>query len=154
MLVVRGIDFINLFQAGTIPGPYILLTSRKRERSMSAAKKASAPGHKAELYRKLVATNPKIEEKGATHPYTSVNGNMFSYLHPSGAMALRLPEAEREKFLKRYKTSLFQAYGVVQKEYVAVPDALLENTRELKKYFDLSYQYVQTLKPKPSRKKS
>ena len=39
------------------------------------------------------------------------------------------------------------------KEYVEVPDALLEKTRELKKYFDLSYAYVGSLKPKPTKKK-
>ncbi|HEX4593934.1 MAG TPA: hypothetical protein VH157_06650 [Bryobacteraceae bacterium] len=121
---------------------------------MSAPKKSTAPADKLELYEKLVATNPSIERKGATHPYTSMNGNMFSYLHPSGAMTLRLPEDEREKFLKKYKTTLFEAYGVVQKEYVKVPDALLKNTKELQKYFALSYAYAQTLKPKPTKKKS
>ena len=31
-------------------------------------------------YEKLVATNPKVERKGATMPYTSLNGHMFSLL--------------------------------------------------------------------------
>ena len=119
---------------------------------MSAKKKSSAPADTVESYDKLVATNPKIERKGATHPYTSLNGNMFSYLHPSGSMALRLSEEDREKFLKKYKTTLFEAYGVVQKEYVKVPDALLRNTKELRKYFELSYRYAQTLKAKPTKK--
>lgn len=70
---------------------------------------------KLALYEKLIATNPAVERKGATHPYTSVNGNMFSYLHPSGRMALRLPPEQREEFLKTYKTTLFAAYGTVQK---------------------------------------
>ncbi|MGO9231849.1 MAG: hypothetical protein ACLQKA_21865 [Bryobacteraceae bacterium] len=121
---------------------------------MSAQKKGIAPADKLELYEKLVATNPNIERKGATHPYTSLNGHMFSYLHPSGSLALRLPEDEREKFLKKYNTTLFDAYGVVQKEYVTVPDTLLNNTKELQKYFEMSRQYVQTLKPKASKKKS
>jgi hypothetical protein len=118
---------------------------------MSVQKKSTVPAGNLALYEKLVATNPNIERKGATHPYTSLNGHMFSYLHPSGAVALRLPKDEREKFLIKYKTTLFEAYGAVQKEYVTVPDALLKNTKELQKYFELSYQYVQTLKPKPSR---
>ncbi len=79
---------------------------------------------------------------------------MFSCLHPSGSLALRLPKEEREKFLKRYKTTLFEVHGVVQKEYVTVPEALLRNTKELRPYFEMSYRYVQTLKPKPSKKKS
>jgi len=32
------------------------------------------------LYEKMVATNPKAERKGDTIPYTSLNGNMYSYL--------------------------------------------------------------------------
>jgi hypothetical protein len=65
---------------------------------------------------------------------------MFSCLHPPGRLALRLPEDEREKFLKKYKTTLFESYGVVQKEYVTVPDGLLGNTKELKEYFLKSYR--------------
>ena len=41
-------------------------------------------------------------------------------------MALRLPQDEREHFLEKYKTTLFEAYGAVMQEYVAVPDALLQ----------------------------
>jgi hypothetical protein len=118
---------------------------------MKTSKRAAAPADKVALYQQLVATNPEVELKGATHPYTAINGNMFSYLHPSGLMALRLPAEERDKFLKKYKTTLFEAYGIIQKEYVTVPEALLGNTKELKKYFDLSWQYAQTLKPKPSK---
>ena len=120
---------------------------------MKTPKSATAPADKVALYEQLVATNPDIELKGATHPYTSLNGNMFSYLHPSGSMALRLPADERDKFLKRFRTTLFEAYGVIQKEYVTVPEALLKNTKELEKYFHLSWQYAQTLKPKPSKKR-
>ena len=65
---------------------------------MSAVKKSSIPAEKLELHEKLVATNPKIERKGATHPYTSLNGNMFTLLNPPGTLAIRLPADEREKF--------------------------------------------------------
>jgi hypothetical protein len=121
---------------------------------MSAPKKNNIPVDKLELYEKLVATNPTIERKGAANPYTSLNGHMFTYLNPSGSLALRLPAEAREKFLKKYKTKLFEAYGAVMKEYVTVPDSLLKNTKELQKYFELSYEYVGSLKPKPTKKKS
>jgi hypothetical protein len=65
-----------------------------------------------------------------TVPYTSCNGHMFSYLSKEGALNLRLPAAERQSFLKKYKTRLCEAYGVVQPEYVVVPDSLLEKTSE------------------------
>jgi len=114
---------------------------------------AAVPSDKLELYEKLVATNPKVERKGATVPYTSLNGDMFSYLSKEGKLALRLPAEEREAFLKKHKAKLCEAYGIVQKEYVEVPDSLLASTRELKKYFDCSYEYVGSLKPKPTTRK-
>jgi len=120
---------------------------------MRAQKKSAVAADALALYEKLVATIPGVERKGATHPYTSLNGHMFSCLHPPGTLALRLPEAERANFLKKYKATLFESYGVVQKEYVEVPDTLLRNTKELQKYFAESYQYVQSLRPKPSAKK-
>ena len=105
------------------------------------------------LYEKLVRTNPRAELKGDTVPYTSLNGHMFSALHKDGTVALRLPSPDREAFLKKYKTSLASHYGVVQPEYVVVPDTLLAKTAELKPYFATSMAYVSSLKPKATTKK-
>jgi hypothetical protein len=105
-------------------------------------------------YEKLVATNPRVERKGATMPYTSLNGHMFSLLTRSGTLALRLPAEERAAFLDKYRTRLTEQYGAVMREYVDVPDALLSRTQELKKYFDISYRYVSTLKAKPTTRKA
>jgi len=128
------------------------MVKQKSVKQKTIAKKKATPNDKEVLYDKLIATNPKIERKGADNPYTSLNGNMFTLLHQS-RLAIRLPEDEREKFLKKYETALFEAYGTVMKEYVAVPDSLLEKTTELKKYLELSYEYAKTLKPKPTTKK-
>jgi hypothetical protein len=108
------------------------------------------PLDKLALYDKLVATNPAVKRQGATVPYTSLNGHMFSYLSKEGKLELRLPAEEREAFLKKYKARLCEAYGKVQPEYVEVPDSLLALTQELKKFFDSSYAYVKSLKPKPT----
>jgi len=118
---------------------------------MSPAKKSAVPTDQEVLYDKLIATIPEIQRKGAANPYTSLNGNMFTLLHQS-RLAIRLPEGKREDFLKKYKTTLFEAYGTVMPEYVAVPHALLKKTKELRKYLELSYEYVKTLRPKPTKK--
>ena len=120
---------------------------------MSAQNKNGSSPDKVDLFEKLVATIPDVKAKGAANKYTSLNGNMFSLLSPPGTLALRLPEEEREKFLKKYKTKLYEAYGVVMREYVTVPDALLRNTKQLAKYFRVSYEYVWTLRPKATKKK-
>jgi len=46
----------------------------------------------------------------------------------------------------------FEAYGHVMKEFVTVPDRLFRNTNQLRKYLDLSYEYIRTLRPKPTKK--
>ena len=112
----------------------------------------SKTDRKVDLYDKVIATIPGIQRKGDANPYTSVNGNMFTLLQGSESLAIRLPEDKRAEFLKKHNTTLFEAYGAVMKEYVAVPDALLKNTKELQKYLEFSYEYVKTLKPKPTKK--
>jgi hypothetical protein len=119
-----------------------------RRANMVRAKTSKIPPEKLDLYEQLIATNPAIERKGDVHPYTSLNGHMFTYLDQTGTLGLRLPKDEVDAFLKKYKTTLFKSYGVIKKDYVAVPDALLKNTNELKKYLQISYVYVKTLKPK------
>ncbi|MGD9093061.1 MAG: hypothetical protein PVF74_09435 [Anaerolineales bacterium] len=111
------------------------------------------PQDKVEMYDRLIDTHPEIERKGVSMPYTSLNGHMFTYLSKTGSLGIRLPKEERERFLEKYNTTLFESYGAIMKEYVTVPDKLLENTDELKGYLNISYEYVKTLKQKPSKKK-
>ena len=114
--------------------------------------KKPAPSDREALYDKLIATIPEIERKGDANPYTSLNGNMFTLLHKH-SLAIRLPDAERKKFLKKYQTTLFEAYGTVMRRICRSPRRTTPQHKELKKYLDLSYAYAKTLKPKPTTKK-
>ena len=114
---------------------------------------AAVPAAKLASYEQLVATNPKVERKGASMPYTSVNGHMFSFLTPKGTLALRLPAGAREAFLKKYRADLCVQHGRVMQEYVEVPATLLKKTKELKKYFAQSYAYVGSLAHKATTRK-
>src|SRR5580704_17520684 len=84
-------------------GPLVCILPFSRQRSIDRVAKAAGvvPVEKLELYEKLVATNPRVERKGATVPYTSLNGHMFSYLARTGTLALRLPAGARDAFLKK-----------------------------------------------------
>ena len=112
--------------------------------------KPIAPAEKVALYEKLVATNPRIERKGATMPYTSMNGNMFTLLNKDGVLLLRLSEEDRAAFVAKFRTKPVVMYGTVMPEYVAVPDELLAKTAQLKKYFDASVAYALSLRAKPT----
>lgn len=105
-----------------------------------------------EQYDRLIATQAGVNRKGATVPYTSVNGHMFSFLSASGTLALRLQKDDREAFLKRYAATLHEAHGRVMKEYVTVPVARLADTDQLSPYFRASYAYVAALYLKPTRR--
>ena len=118
------------------------------------AAKTEIPEEMLRLYNELVAAVPEIDRKGKTIPYTSHNGHMFSFLAKEIYVAIRLPKEEREAFIKKYDTELAVSYGAVMKEYVVVPDKLLKETEALAKYLKLSLEYIKTLKPKPTKKKS
>ena len=100
-------------------------------------------------YKRLIDTHPEIELKGGKKlPNTSVNGHMYSFVSKAGKVALRLGEAEREAFIKEYDSKLAENYGVVMKEYVEVPDDLLNKLEEIAPYLALSLEYALTLKLK------
>jgi len=108
---------------------------------------------KFSLFTSLVATVATVELKGDTIPYCSLNGHMYCYLSKEGLMALRLPGDLRQQFIERYQTTLMTAYGIVQKEYVVVPDHVLQDIEELKPWFRDSHLHVGLLKPKPTKAK-
>jgi len=113
---------------------------------MSAKKTGSTiPAAKLALYDKLLAAEPGVERKGATIPYTSTDGKMFTYLSPSGDLRLRLPAEERAAFMKKYGTKPVVQHGVLMKDWVAVPAALFARVAELKPYLEKSRAYARQL---------
>ncbi len=78
---------------------------------------------------------------------------MFSFLTPTGSLALRMPAGAREAFLERYDTTLHEAYGTVMKDWVSVPDSLLADTDALAPHFHASHAYVAAQKPKPTTRR-
>jgi hypothetical protein len=119
---------------------------------MPVKKTSSIPGDIITVYDKITGSIKEVERKGATMPYTSVNGHMFSFLAADGSMGLRLPAESREAFIKKHKTKLCEAHGTVLKEYVSVPGKLFKDTAAMKVYFKESYEYVSSLKPKATTK--
>src|SRR5262245_37766533 len=117
---------------------------------MAAKKESTIPAIRTGWYQELVKTSGE-EIKGASMPYTSKNGHMFSFLDPAGNLGLRLPKEEREIFMERYSTRLCEAHGTILKEYVLVPAELFRETKELQPYFEKSLAYVSGLKPKVSK---
>ena len=111
----------------------------------------AGPPDRLLLYERVVAATPSVERKGATMPYPSRNGHMFSFLDPTGSVALRLSDVDREEFVAHYGAELAVQHGRTMQEYAVVPGDLLERTNELAGWFARSQEWVGTLKPKPTK---
>lgn len=133
-------------------------TPRKASAKPAAAgKTTSVPEDRLRLYERLLRSVPGIEEKSNFgSAYTAVNGNMYSMISKYGVVGIRLPETDRDAFIERYETTVFRADPAwpPAKEYVAVPDSLLEDTEALRPYLERSYRYALTLKPKRTKKRA
>lgn len=107
---------------------------------------------KRALYMKAIDACPQIEGKGKVISYTSVNGHMSSQFSKEGDVGIRLCKEDREAFLQKYDSHLLVSYGATMKEYVVVPDNLLNDTDTVSYYLHKAHEHVSSLKPKPSKK--
>ena len=114
--------------------------------------KTPVSDEKKEWYSRLLATHPDVEMKGKNLLYTSVNGHMFTMFSTGAKLGIRLGKEDREAFMRECDASLLETYGTVMKEYVSVPDSVLPETEVLAPYLEKSYDYVTSLKPKPTKK--
>ena len=103
---------------------------------------------KRAIYDALVAKCKDFERKGKTMPYTSANGYMFSQLNKAGQIGIRLPKVLQQEFVERYDSGPFLSYGATMKDYVLVPDHLLDDLDMLAEYLQKGYEYVLSLPPK------
>jgi hypothetical protein len=116
------------------------------------AKTSTIPAARIEAYDRLIATRPGVERKGASIPYTSLKGHMTSYLTGTGSLVLRLSPDDRARFLDEHATTLHTAYGIVQKEFVDVPDDVFEDTAAIAPWFAAGLDWIATLKPKATKR--
>ena len=120
---------------------------------MPGGSKYQGPPEALEAYRSAVeASRSGAEVKGAKNPYSSRNGHMFSFLDPTGTMALRLSAEMTDEFRSTYESGDVTQYGATMRGYSSVPAALLEDTATLASWFDRSWDWIGTLPPKPTKK--
>ncbi len=113
--------------------------------------KKAIPERRLELYDQLIAGHSDIKRKGKKLPYTSHNGHMFTVFSDSGQLGFRLSKEDRIAFLEKYQTTLLHSYGAVMKEYVVIPDELLEDQLAMTELLKKSYHYISSLKLKTTK---
>jgi len=80
------------------------------------------------------------------------NGRICISLTPVG-FAIKLPSKSRDLLLKEKGTNYLRyfAEGPVKKDYVVLPEAMVNDVKILRKWVKITIEYVLTL-PKPNKK--
>lgn len=106
-----------------------------------------------ETYEGLVADYPDLKVKGAANKYTSMNGNMFSFLNKDDAtLCFRYSEADKKAYNEANGTSDVISYGAVMRGYVVMTPAIVADEAKLRDHFARCVEHAKTLKPKPTKK--
>ena len=99
------------------------------------------------IYNEVISL-ANLERKGKTMPYTSANGYMFSLINKDDEMGIRLSKADTIEFDTKYGAEPFKSHGATMREYVLIPEALLQDQTTLVKYLEKGYKYVMGLPKK------
>lgn len=118
-----------------------------------AKKKPDAPEERVELYDKLIATLPDQKRKGAASAYTSLNGHMFSFVDKTGEFAFRYSDQRKAELIEELGGKESIQYNSVMRGYVVFPESIMDDFGKLEELFMESYEYIASLKPKPTKKK-
>ena len=125
-----------------------------------AAKKAASkmpvfsksPPELVAAFEQIMAARPTAEtRKMFGYPAAFANGQMFASLFGDNFI-LRLPAAEREVFIEKQGTHLFEPMpGRPMREYVVVPPPLLKSGKQLDDWLGKAMAYAQSLPPKAAK---
>ena len=87
------------------------------------------------------------------YPCAFVNGNMFAGLHEAG-LILRLPESEREEFLRLKGALRFEPMpGRVMREYVVAPEDMARHPEVVANWLRKAFAYGSSLPAKVAKAK-
>jgi hypothetical protein len=123
-----------------------------QNRTMPGGSDYAGPLEALQLYRAVIEASGNGEVKGAKNPYTSRNGHMLSFLDGEGTMALHLSKELENEFRSRYRSGPVVSYGRTMRGYSSVPPELLDDIEALREWYDRAWEWIGTLKPKPTKK--
>ena len=100
----------------------------------------------------VMDTFPKIEKrKMFGYPCRFINSNLFTGLHEENWL-IRLREVDWEEIIEKYGTKNFEPMaGRPMREYVLLPEEVLEDEDLLHHWIERSYNYARSL---PRKKKA
>jgi TfoX/Sxy family transcriptional regulator of competence genes len=116
-----------------------------------------SPQGLVELFDEAVPNDPGVSRrKMFGYPAAFAKGNLFIGLHQDDFI-LRLSDADRARFTERFGERPFEPMpGRPMREYVRLPDEILDDPEERAGWIDRSMRYALGITPKtakPRRKK-
>lgn len=116
-----------------------------------------SPQSLIDLFDKSVPSGAGItRRKMFGYPAVFANGNLFIGLHQNDFI-MRLSEKDRARFSAEFGERIFEPMkGRPMREYVRLPEELLNDGRKRATWIKRSLQYAETVvaKPKPSARRS
>ncbi len=108
-----------------------------------------SPARLVDLFAAVLPEEPDIEKRQMFgYPCAFVNGNMFTGLHQE-SLIVRLAEEDRLRLVNEDGAAQFEPMpGRIMKEYVSLPDAILDNRSRLTQIVASSKDYAASLPPK------
>ncbi|MFT4662537.1 MAG: hypothetical protein ACI8XB_002827 [Patiriisocius sp.] len=82
-----------------------------------------------------------------------MNGRMYTLIDKEDKLSIRLNKEDTEEYASKYEVQPSIQHNSVMKEYVLVPQKMLENDKYLKYFFNKSYEYFNGMPPKSTKKK-
>ena len=106
------------------------------------------------IFDEVMPGPPATRRKMFGYPAGFVNGNLFMGLFED-SMILRLPGESREELIQLHGAKPFAPMeGRVMKEYVALPEALLNHREQLTSWVGKALAYGESLEPKSAKRNS
>lgn len=123
----------------------------------TGSKWRKSPASLIELFTSVLPDEPTIEKRQMFgYPCAFVNGNMFTGLHQESVI-VRLDEDDRTRLIEEIGAKQFEPMpGRPMREYVALPQAVLDNRDRLTEIISTARDFAALLPPKvkkPRKKK-
>lgn len=117
--------------------------------SKTGGKWRKSPPDLVDLFASLLADDPTVERRQMFgYPCAFVNGNMFTGLHQE-ALIVRLDENGRKRLIDEAGARQFEPMpGRPMREYVALPEPVLEDRDKLIEIIRSAKQFAASLPPK------
>ena len=111
-----------------------------------------SPQSLIDLFDRVVPDDPRLERrKMFGYPAAFVNGNMCMGLHQEDFIVRLLPE-DREKIKESLGATAFEPMkGRTMREYVSLPEVVLEDQGQLADWVGRSFAFVSAMPPKEKK---